>query len=424
MQAEIQKNVRYNFTVNMLDAAFFGVALGFASKVAVVPLFVASLGGSTMIIGLIASLQEIGWQLPQLLTSNYVAGLRRYKRVTLLLSIQERIPFIGLAIAAALLPVIGPQVTLMLTLLFLSWQALGGGLTATPWQSLIGKIIPANRRGAFYGGQSSAASLMTSLAVVAAGFILVTVPSPMNYALCFALAAVGMGISFYFLALTREPESPIVERSHEDMRAFFRRLKGILKRDPNVRWFVAARVLAQFAVMAVAFYSIFAVRHFRLDESTVALMAGVLTLSQMVAAPLLGHLGDQWGHRRAFALGMSAATLSAFIVAVAPTYHWLYLSFALSGIAASVLWSTVMAFTCEFGTLEERPYYIGLTNTMVAPATLVAPLVGAWIADTFGFSVTFLAATGAGVACIAVLLFALRDPADCLPPVAAGAAAD
>ena len=423
MQQGIERNIRHNFVVNIADGAFFGLALGFASKVAVIPLFVASLTGSTVIIGLIASLQEIGWQLPQLLTSNYVAGLRRYKRVTLLISIHERVPFIGLAIAAALLPVLGPQVTLALTLLLLTWQALGGGFTATAWQSMIGKIIPSNRRGVFYGSQSSAAALLTSVGVVVAGFILVRVPAPTNYVLCFALAAVGMAISFYFLALTREPESDFVERKHENLRAFVRRLRDILQRDTNVRWFVGARLLAAFATMAVSFYTIYGVRHFGLDEGTIGLMAGVLTLSQMVAAPLLGSLGDRWGHRRVFALGMSAATLSALTVGLAPNFHWMYVAFALAGIAASVLWSTVMAFTCDFGTLEERPYYIGLTNTLVAPATLIAPLVGGWIADAFGFQVTFLTATVSGLLSIAVLLFALRDPADCVTPMAVNASA-
>jgi MFS family permease len=424
LQQSIERNVRHNFIVNVVDGGFFGLAMGFASKVAVVPLFVASLTDSTVIIGLIGSLQDIGWQLPQLLTSNYVAGLRRYKRATLIMSIHERVPFIGLAIAAALLPVLGPQVTLMLTLLLLSWQALGGGLTATPWQSMISKIMPNNRRGTFYGSQSSAVALMGSIGVALAGLILVNVPAPMSYVICFVLASIGMAISFYFLALTREHESEFIERNHEDMRAFFVRLGDILRRDINVRWFVVARLLAQFAVMAVSFYTVYGLRHFNLDGGIIGVMASVLTLSQMVAAPLLGSLGDRWGHRRVFALGMSAATLSALIVALAPDFHWLYIAFALSGAANGVLWTTVMAFTCDFGTLEERPYYIGLTNTLVAPATIFAPLIGGWLADTLGFQATFLAATVSGLMSIAVLLFVLRNPADCVTPLPATAAAD
>lgn len=424
MHHETEQHARHNFVVNVADAGFFGLAVGFASRVSVLPLFIASLGGSTAMIGLIGALQDIGWQLPQLLTSQYAAGLQRYKRATMLFTLHERLPFVGLAIVTALLPVLGPQVTLILSMLLLSWQALGGGFTATVWQMMISSIIPQNRRGTFYGTQSSASALLGSFSVIFAGLILVRVPAPANYALCFALAAVSMFISAYFLNLTRESASAVLEQPKAPKGAFTHHVRRILSRDVNVRWFIFARVLSQFAMMAVSFYSIYAVRHFGLDEATIGLMAGVLTITQMVAAPLLGRLGDVWGHRRAFSLGMAAAAASAFIVGVAPDAIWLYLAFALAGVANSVIWSTVMAFTCEFGTLEERPYYIGLTNTLVAPATLAAPLIGAALADSLGFTTTFLVAAVAGVATIIVTMLVLRNPADCYVPVAATAAAD
>ena len=50
--AEIRQNTRHNFTVNIADAAFFGLGLGFASFVTVIPLFVNTLTQSTILIGL------------------------------------------------------------------------------------------------------------------------------------------------------------------------------------------------------------------------------------------------------------------------------------------------------------------------------------------------------------------------------------
>jgi MFS family permease len=421
---ETEQHARHNFVVNVADAGFFGMAIGFASRVSVLPLFIASLGGSTAMIGLIGALQDIGWQLPQLLTSHYAAGLRHYKRATMLFTLHERLPFVGLVIVTALLPILGPQLTLVLTMLLLSWQALGGGFTATVWQMMISHIIPANRRGTFYGAQSSASALMGSVSVVFAGLILANLPSPANYALCFALAAVAMGLSAYFLNKTRETAVAVVSQQPVQKGSFTLQLRRILSRDVNVRWFIFARILSQFAIMAISFYTIYAVRHFGVDEVTIGLMAGVLTITQMVAAPLLGRMGDVWGHRRAFSVGMAAATASAFIVGVAPHANWLYLAFALAGVANSVIWSTVMAFTCEFGTLEERPYYIGLTNTLVAPATFLAPLIGAALADSLGFTTTFMLAAVAGIATIIVTMLVLRNPADCYVPVATTAAAD
>ena len=92
---EIQKHFRHNFIVNVIDGAFFGLAMGMASTVTVIPLFVATLTDSTTLIGFIASLHIIGWQLPQILTASRVARLKRYLPMVVWMSFNERWPFAG-----------------------------------------------------------------------------------------------------------------------------------------------------------------------------------------------------------------------------------------------------------------------------------------------------------------------------------------
>lgn len=419
MQPDLMQKLKHNFAVNILDGAFFGMALGFASNVAIIPLFIATMTDSTTIVGLIASLMAIGWQLPQLFTANHVAGLRRYKRSVLLMSLHERWPYLGLTVVAFALPMLGTQVALVLTFLLLMWQGLGSGLTATAWQSMISKIIPSQRRGTFYGLQSAASALMQSIGVVIAGFLLVWLPSPYDFAACFFIASIWMGVSFYFLARTYEPEAePSMSTVGSDWGTFLKRLQGIMHRDGNFRWFVGARLLQQFAAMAVSFYTLYAVRRFGMDEGTAGAMAGVMMLAQTAANPIIGWVGDRWGHRPVYAAGTLLLALSAFVVLTATHPNWLYLAFICSGAANAIMWTTVIAFTCEFGTLEERPYYIGLANTTVAPAALLAPLFGGWLADAFGFEATFLVAGVSALGTAALLFFALRDPAPRLRPLA------
>jgi len=103
LEIEIRKHLRHNFTVNVLDGAFFGLAMGMASFVTVIPLFVSTLTDSVLLIGLIPAIHTVGWQLPQLLTVNRIARLRRYKPMVILVTINERLPFFGLMVAAWLL---------------------------------------------------------------------------------------------------------------------------------------------------------------------------------------------------------------------------------------------------------------------------------------------------------------------------------
>ena len=93
---EIRGALKHNLIYNLMDGGFFGMALGFASFVTVLPLFVSNMTDSPILIGLIPAIHSMGWQLPQLLIADRVARLSRYKPMVLLLTIQERIPFLGL----------------------------------------------------------------------------------------------------------------------------------------------------------------------------------------------------------------------------------------------------------------------------------------------------------------------------------------
>src|SRR5512134_3312140 len=167
-----RRHLRYNVTVGLTDGGMFGIALGFASFGTILPLFVASMTDSATLIGLVPAIHAAGWLLPQLFTANYTARLRRYKQTVLLATIHERIPFLGFALVAFLLPKIGLQAGLILTFLFLIWQGLGGGFTANPWTSLVSKIIPPESRGTFFGTQAAVANLFISAAAVGAGYLL------------------------------------------------------------------------------------------------------------------------------------------------------------------------------------------------------------------------------------------------------------
>jgi hypothetical protein len=109
MKPEIDKTYRFNFIVNVLDGGFFGSAIGFASFITVIPLFVDTMTDSALLIGLIPAIHSVGWQLPQLFTANRVARLRRYKPMVLFMTIHERLPFFGLGLVAWLLPSLGPR---------------------------------------------------------------------------------------------------------------------------------------------------------------------------------------------------------------------------------------------------------------------------------------------------------------------------
>ncbi|HUF00736.1 MAG TPA: MFS transporter [Anaerolineales bacterium] len=404
-----RKHLRYNVTVGLMDGGMFGAALGFASFGTILPLFVATMTDSATLIGLVPAIHSAGWLLPQLFTASNTSRLRRFKKTVLRNTIHERLPFLGFAIVALLLPKIGLQAGLVLTFSILTWQGLGGGFTANPWTSMISKIIPSENRGTFFGTQAAVANLFISGAAVGAGYLLDWYDSPFDFAACFFIATVFFTISWFALAFTRElaDHDKVIE---EKPLPFWNGALTILKRDRNFNWFLVARTLSQFATMGFSFYIIYALRRFDMDEVTAGYLTAALTISQTVANASMGWLGDKVGHRAMLIIGAATATSSSFLAWIAPSLAWFFPIFILSGFANVSIWTNGMTMTVDFSDEKERPFYIGLAQTLTAPATMIAPIIGGWIADTQGFVITFALSMILSIVMMSILVFLVKEP--------------
>ena len=403
MDPDIQQNLRHNLKVNLLDGGFFGLGLGFASFATIIPLFVATMTDSALLIGLIPAIHNAGWQLPQLFTARWVKRQPRFKPLVLSMTVQERLPFLGLAVVAWFTPVVGIQVALVLAFLMLVWQGLGAGLTANPWQSMIGKIIPSNRRSTFIGTQSAGANLLASIAAVIAGIILQNLDSPQDFTLNFLLCSLAMVVSWIFLARTREAaRPPAIDNTLDTQAEFWSGVRSILRRDQDFRWFLVARMISQIAVMGAAFYSVFAVRQHHASEIEVGWMTGTLLGTAIIANVAMGWIGDRWGRKGVMEVGLGAATLGALLAWWAPNAVWFYLVFALTAVGNVAIWTIGISMSMDYGTEAERPTYIGMSNTLIAPANILAPFLGGWLAQIGGYPAAFLASAAGGLLAIAV----------------------
>jgi MFS family permease len=396
-----RKHVRYNAAVNILDGAFFGFALGFGSFTTIVPLFVSQLTDSAILIGLAPAIHTIGWQLPQLFTTNRIRRLSRYKPMVLAMTIHERLPFLGLALLAWFLTDLDPVVALMLVFAMLVWQGFGGGFTGNVWQSMIAKIIPSSWRGGFFGVQMAAVNLLASGTAVAAGWILDLYDSPTDFALCFALASLGMIISFGFISATREDAHPPFIPSGSRPK-LWDDVKRILTSDTVFKRFLTIRLIYQLGLVAFSFYSVYVFEELGVSATQVGLLTGLLIFGEVIINPIFGALGDRKGHWLVLFIGTLAALASTILAGWVTSIPVWFVIFALAGIAYVVAWTTTMVLTLGFGDVAQQATYIGLSNTLLAPATLVSPFLAGWIIQSSGYTTMFRAS--AAIFLIATLL--------------------
>ncbi|MEH1808104.1 MFS transporter [Nostoc sp.] len=391
LNSEIQKNLHHNFTVNVIESGFFGFGSGFASFFIILPLFVSTLTDSVLLIGLIPAIPRLGWQLPQLLTASKVARLQCYKPTVMLLTIHQKLPFLGLALVALLELQLNHQIILLLTFAILIWQGLGSGFSATAWQSMVAKIVPSRKLGIFYGTLAASGNLMSICGAAIAGLLLKEIAQPFNFALCFLCASFAMALSWFFMSRTREPLS-ITPSAFESRREFWDSLIVILRCDENFRCFVIARMISQLALMPLPFYTLYAVHQYGMKEASIGLITTLLMVTQTIAGLVLGWLGDRTGCKLVLQIGCVACTFSSVFACLAPNANWFYLVFIGVGIGMIALQNIAAVMTLEFGNQHQGPAYIGLGNTLIAPASILAPLLGGWIVENIDYRTTFLVA--------------------------------
>jgi MFS family permease len=377
--AEVERNYRWNFSVNLLDGASFWFGASFISSATIVPLFVSQLTDSRLAIGIVAMIAQGSWFAPQLFTSNVVERLARKKPVVVNLGLfLERVP-VWLTAVAALLAFWSPTAALLLFIFAYAWHGLGAGIIATAWQDMIARCFPVARRGRFFGLTMFIGAGCGMLAASLSAWFLEAFPFPLNFVYTFSLAALFITVSWIFLALTREPVQPSTA-PRQSTKQYWQALPVLVRQDENYRRFLIGRLLMAMGGMGVGFITVTAVQRWQVPNSTVGLYTLALLLGQTAGNLFFGLLADRKGHKLSLEISALVGMAAFLITWLAPAAEWYFAAFILLGASTGGVIVSGILVVMEFSSPEKRPTYLGLTNTGVGVVSLIAPLIGALLA--------------------------------------------
>ena len=408
--ARSSANDNWNFSVNVLDNMFYALAISLVSQETIMPLLVSQLTDSTIAIGLIPAIFSLSFLLPQLFVANHAERLRRKLPFVLIGSgLLQRLPYPAIGLALLLFAADAPGIALALFFIGIATAAFGGGIVTPAWFTMIGKVVPLRRRGIFFGLADGGGLLMAVIGAYFVGKILDAVAYPGNFTLLFLIASVPLGISWIALALTREPASAEVKAA-VPLRHYFRRLPAILRQHVNFRRFLIAYALLKLSMMAVSFFIIFGDRNYALTGADIGLLNAIFIGTQAAMRLLFGWLGDRWGHKRNLVISAMSMALAA-VFALTST-HALGLAPAFICLACAISSDSVsqLNIVLEFAAPADQPTYIGLTNTLIAPITFVAPVFAGWMAAAFTIDTLFVVSLACGIIGAALLFCWVREP--------------
>jgi MFS family permease len=401
--AAAERNLRRNYLLMTGDQATFAFAIALLSETTILPAFVKSLTAAPLALGLLAAIFAIGHYAPQLVGAHLSMGRARRKPLVFAIALAERVGILAIALVAQLQGVVAPEAVLVLFFLVFAGYATTTGLIGPPYGELFSKSI-VRYRGRFYGGVQLLGGLLGALGALVATRILATLPEPTGiqvvFWIAFALSFLSLGFIWNF---REEPFPDAVPR--EPFSALVRGVPGLLRRHEAYRWFLAGRSVVALGTMGVGFLAASALDR-GLTAADAALFASFLLVAQSVGGLGLGLVGDRFGWKVvliATGLALSAAMLVAMVAAGIAAFA---LAFALVGLVNAGAMTSDPNLTFEVAPPEDTSRYLGITSTLIAPALIVAPLLGAAIAAVTSYTLVF--AVSAGLALAGMVLLALR----------------
>ncbi|MGZ4543979.1 MAG: DHA2 family efflux MFS transporter permease subunit [Blastococcus sp.] len=162
----------------------------------------------------------------------------------------------------------------------------------------------------------------------------------------------------------------------------------------RARWVLAAAVLGSgiasldATVVGIALPTIG--REFGAGVDALQWVANAYTLTLAGLLLLGGTLGDRYGRRRVFVVGVIWFAVASVLCGLAPSAFWLVIARLLQGVGAALLTPGSLAILQASFVPEDRSRAIGAWSGFAGVAGAVGPFVGGWLISAASWRLVFL----------------------------------
>lgn len=275
-------------------------------------------------------------------------------------------------------------------------QAFAGTVSIPAGNSLLGDVVPVAIRGRYLGAQMMVTNLARMACVPLAGWLIKQVGGVPGYQVAWFVAALTGFVATGFYARVPEPESTEGRRLPGTTPAGFAKGWRVFVADRTFVLFCAINFVWTFGVqISGPFFTVHMVEDLGFEVDTVALLATVSTVVNVVAYRAMGNMVDRKGPALMTAVSMLLvpAMPLLWIMARTPLHVALvqgYGNLAWAGfrVAATPL---ILLLTPP----EQRSRYVAIFNTINGLAAVLGPLPASWIYANWGFTAN-LVISGAG----------------------------
>jgi MFS family permease len=386
-----QKYFKRNFFLGVTNGILFNFAWAFTSGSTVLPLFISKLTSSSILVGLASTLEAVGWALPQMAVAAVTLHQKNQMPLYIKMAFLRGVAFSLLAFLVFFSKTVNPSYLLVTFFFLFSIYAFGGGVSGVSFTDVVGKAIPSNKRGSFFGMRMFFGGGLAALAGILIERILRVYVFPKNFGVLFLIAAVIIILALLSFSVVREP--PVEQRPQR--RKFSENLRlGLetFKKDRNFKMLFWTRIAIGSYVLGLPFYIIFAKKFLFIPTSIAGLFLSVQMVGYLSSNILWGRLSNNKSNRLVLFLSAICSAIPPFLLLLniltkIPIYVYGAIFFFL-GATMSGMDMGYTNYLLEIAPEEKRPIYVGFLNTIVGP-TIFLSAVGGLIIQVFSFAVLY-----------------------------------
>lgn len=251
--------------------------------------------------------------------------------------------------------------------------------------SLMADIVPADRRGRYFGARATIGTAASSLVALGGGRFLdwwknIHGPNdPHGFTIVYALGLVAGLLSVAMIARLPQPEAST------DKPAPYREVLQAMLKHRHFCNLIAYRTLLAFSVaFAGPFFAVYMLKILHMSYALVSTYQVVTSLCMVMAMRPWGRLSDHFGNRPVIiGTTFGAAIIPLIWLLTASGNRWVILVvFVVSGISWAGLMLSTFNLLLKITPDEQRSIYIGIFNATVGLSWAAGAAAGGWVSQS------------------------------------------
>ena len=402
---------KHNLILNCVHEFFWGVGLSFHTVYAIIPLFLKHLGAPQGICLSVAGLWSVLVAFPQLFTAIVGRNIIDIKRAVIGVHIFAMPPIFFAGFIFAFFAPTGPNIWMVYYLCFILY-GIGIGIIIPIWTDFLNHTFSSDKRGKYLGISFAWNSVGGFIGGFAVRFLLNSrIPFPQNFGwgflIFFTCILIGTIVfKWYDIKLNKEKSN---NRSIND---FILETKEIINTNFNFRNYLISRIFLTANFPAISLYAVYTQNKFGFEISEAGIFVIINVFASGIGSLFSGWLGDSYGHKNSILFSFIAYLMALLVALLAKSMVHVYIIFLFLGLGLGAFMPSAMNLIYKFSDGGDNKIYMALTDTILAPFTLIAISVVGSVSETIHMDIILMGIGSFLIIGIFIMIFFVDDPSN------------